>query len=216
MKLEGKRVQSDQIDLYLTIDFNEQCELLPSGSVSFGLKGGQLKLTLENGKIPYEFRDLTGSFELSHPKERQESQARKALSNVEFLGAETHAKPKASNGTEESESTTAQFQVTTCQIATKGSQTNPGWVFEVETGEPILKGSLKNVKLATLKAIAFPCRVEATFEVSLQDIYLTKTEGLWSQNINRNQQIVLERGIAQLLLKRKLKPYLNRVELRYD
>lgn len=209
MKLEGTAVKSDQIDLYLTINFNEPSEPISVGSVAFGFKRGELKLKLENSKIPYEFRQLTGSIELSVQKETPELENSGAQSAVEASRVESQARTKTSSGTEH-------IKGVACQVTTKGSQTNPAWVFEVETGETVLKGALNKVKLATLKAIALPCYVEATFDVSLRDINLTQVERLWSQNLSRNQLAVLERGIARLLLKQKLKPYLSRVELQFD
>jgi hypothetical protein len=216
MKLAGTAVNSDQIDLYLTINFNEPCKPIAGGSVAFGFKRGELTLKLENSKIPYEFRELTGSIELSLEKETQEPENSQAQSGVEPSRVQSQTGTKAGVGTEPTEVTIAPFQCVACQVTTKGSQTNPAWVFEVETGETVLKGVLKKAKLATLKAIALPCYVEATFDVSLRDIYLTQVEGLWSPNLSRNQLAVLQRGIARLLLKRKLKPYLSRVELQYD
>jgi hypothetical protein len=60
--------QTHQIDLHITIIFNEQWESLKDGRIKFGLKGGELRLKLENGEIPYEYRKLSGSFKLSIPK----------------------------------------------------------------------------------------------------------------------------------------------------
>ena len=71
MKLEGILVESEQIDLPITIEFNEQWESLLGGRVKFGLKGGTLKLKLENGQIPEQLRNLTGLKEL---KEREASE----------------------------------------------------------------------------------------------------------------------------------------------
>ncbi len=42
MKLAGTAVNSDQIDLYLTINFNEPCKPIAGGSVAFGFKRGEL------------------------------------------------------------------------------------------------------------------------------------------------------------------------------
>ena len=216
MKLQGTPVQPGQIDLYLTINFNEQCEPLVGGSVRFGLTGGELKLRLENGSIPYEFRELSGSLKLSPHQKGQDPQDNQAQNIVESSVIQSQDNISQKRGTELTEDKTNPPQLVGFQVTTKGSQQIPAWVFEVETGEPILKGSINNVKLATLKAITLPCYIEATFEVSLQDVYLTQTQGLWSPNISRNQLAVLERGIAQLLLKRKLKPYLSRQQIRYD
>jgi hypothetical protein len=68
MQLEGILVESEQIDLPITIEFNEQWESVEGGRVKFGLKGGTLKLNLENGHIPQNLCNLTGLKEL---KERQ-------------------------------------------------------------------------------------------------------------------------------------------------
>ncbi|MEZ2317848.1 MAG: hypothetical protein ACBR15_02450 [Microcoleus sp.] len=68
MKLEGILIKSEQIDLPITIEFNEQWESLSRGRVKFGLKGGTLRLNLENAQIPDKLRNLTGLKEL---KERQ-------------------------------------------------------------------------------------------------------------------------------------------------
>jgi hypothetical protein len=68
MQLEGILVESEQIDLPITIEFNEQWESLLGGRVKFGLKGGTLRFNLENGQISDKLRNLTGLKEL---KERQ-------------------------------------------------------------------------------------------------------------------------------------------------
>jgi hypothetical protein len=68
MKLVGKTVKSRQwllqqqsvleaIELNLTLSFNEQWEQLPAGRIKFGIKAGELRLTLKNGTIPYEDRE---------------------------------------------------------------------------------------------------------------------------------------------------------------
>ena len=68
MKLEGILIKSEQIDLPITIEFNEQWESVEGGRVKFGLKGGTLRLNLKNGQISEKLRNLTGLKEL---KDRQ-------------------------------------------------------------------------------------------------------------------------------------------------
>lgn len=68
MKLEGILIKSEQIDLPIMIEFNEQWESLLGGRVKFGLKGGTLRFKLENGQISDNLRNLTGLKEL---KEKQ-------------------------------------------------------------------------------------------------------------------------------------------------
>jgi hypothetical protein len=237
MKLEGLPVQPQnqdsiefwrtstkmQIDLHLTIRFNEQWESLSQGRVKFGLKGGELRVKLENSEIPYESRELTGSIKLSLQNERQKPEVRKAQKGRELRAIAINSslngsKPKAQANidTVQKSSGTAQGQASVCQVTTKLSEENPAWVFEEEIGQPVLKGLLNQAKLATLNAIDLPCRVEATFEVSKRDVCLTDAEGLWPPDISRNKRAVLDRLIIQRLLEPKLKPYLSRSELHYD
>ena len=58
----------EQIDLYLSIDFHEQWQPINAGRVKFGFKGGELQIHLENGKIPTEYRQLSGWVQLSADK----------------------------------------------------------------------------------------------------------------------------------------------------
>ncbi len=60
------------------------------------------------------------------------------------------------------------------------------------------------------------CRIEATFEVSKQDVHLTDAEGLWRHDISPNQHAVLERKLVLFLLETKLKPYLSWAQLCYE
>jgi hypothetical protein len=255
MELEGTLVQPDnqqhlefwttstqrqQIDLHLTLHFNEQWESLDRGRVKFGLKGGELRLKLENSEIPYESRELVGSIELYRRKDNQEAERSQARKGTQGRACEQSAPPKAiarsasakpiaiafslkgnkpqsqvSVATEQTSSQPGSF-VTLCHVTTKVTEENPVWIFEEEMGKPVLKGLLNKAKLATLNVLALPCRVEATFEVSKRDVCLTDAEGLWPPDISRNKRAVLDRLIIQRLLEPKLKLYLSRAELHYD
>ena len=238
MELEGIPVQPDsqehlafwttstprqQIDLHLTIHFNEQWESLDKGRVKFGLKGGELRLKLANSEIPHESRELVGSLELHKAKKKQDperSQApkgtpgRASLIALSLNGNKPPAQVTA--GTKQRSDQTELTPVTVCHVTQKVTEENPVWIFEEEMGEAVLKGGLNQVKLATLNVLALPCRVEATFEVSKRDVCLTDAEGLWPPDISRNKRAVLDRLIIQRLLEPKLKPYLSRSELHYD
>ena len=63
----------EQIDLYLKIDCHEQWQPINAGRVKFGFKGGELKIQLENGKMPTELRQLSGWIQLSADKTPQSS-----------------------------------------------------------------------------------------------------------------------------------------------
>ena len=221
MQLEGIPVQSgstdtEQLELYLTINFNEQWEPLLGGRIKFGLKGGELKLKLENGEMPLATGELNGSFDLSVQKERQQQQGSKTQSNVEASLAESKPGVQDKLGTEKTTGETAQFQLSSCQVLTKGSEVDPAWSFAVKTGKPVLNGLLKKAKLGTVNVTRQPCCIEATFEVSAQDVFMTDAEGLWHHDISPNKHAVLERKLILFLLETKLKPYLSWVQLRYE
>ncbi|HEY9653708.1 MAG TPA: hypothetical protein V6C95_23805 [Coleofasciculaceae cyanobacterium] len=204
------------IDLYLTVHFNEQWESLQQGRFKFGLRGGELRIKMENSEIPYEFRQLIGSFELSQHPQRQSPKGRVPQKPSKGQSHSGNSGTPKTPVQEPNSKETEPVPVNICHITTKISEENPTWVFEEEMGGLVLKGVLEQVKLATVTAIAFPCRVEATFEVSKRDVCLTDAEGLWPPDLSRNKQAILARLIIQRLLEPKLKPYLSRAELHYD
>jgi uncharacterized protein YjbI with pentapeptide repeats len=73
----------EQIDLYLKIDCHEQWQPINAGRVKFGFKGGELKIQLENGKMPTELRQLSGWVQLSADKTPQSSVECQVLSQGE-------------------------------------------------------------------------------------------------------------------------------------
>lgn len=233
LELEGAAAQTDpetcfefcllpnrgqQTELHLTLKFGEQWESLGEGRVKFGLRGGELRLKLENGDIPYECRELDGYLELSLPDGEGGNPDRKTETAKDFWENGSHETQNESNGgdTQRRISIAEQFRVTICQVTTRISGENPAWIFEEEMGEPVLRGSVQKTKLATLEILALPCRVEATFEVAKRDICLTEAEGVWPPDLSRNKRAVLDRLIIQHLLEPKLEPYLSRAELHYD
>lgn len=214
--LQGILVQSDGIDLNLTINFNEQWEALKGGRVKFGLKGGELRLKLENSKSPYEFRKFTRLLTVELIMGRDTTGSYKTTGSAGLSVEKEKAGVSTNFSAEEQYGATDKFQFTTCQVTTKGSEENPIWDFRVKTGEPVLIGSLTNSKLATLSVTKKPCCVEATFEISKRDVYISEGEGLYPDNISRNKRAWIEREIALWLLETKLNPYMSRVRLQYD
>ncbi|NES21790.1 MAG: hypothetical protein F6K41_23415 [Symploca sp. SIO3E6] len=214
--------ETQQINLQLTINFNEQWESLGEGRIKFGLKGGELRLKLENSEIPYESRTLAGQMRLSPPQNPQQSPTNKQPNGISISELAKNIffkkiKPDAESNVVDSKSSSAnQCPISLCHVTTKISEENPVWVFEEERDELALKGSLLKVNLATLNILALPCRVEATFEVSQRNVCLTDAEGLWLPDLSRNKKAVLEKLIVQHLLEPKIKPYLSRAELRYE
>ena len=231
MKLEGKLVQPEkvgmfnlkpklatpnQIKLYLTLQFNEHEEQLPKSRIHFGLKGGTLKLKLENGKIDLASSALNGSFKLCRQPEQPNQESNDYQSCVTVSLRERKPEVNANLNTHQSAGTTKQSSFSQPQVSAQGFEENPTWVFVGEKDQPVLKGLLKPTLLGTLKVTAKPCRVEATFCVAPQDIYISHTEGLLPQTTSKKKQVVIEQAIARRLFKGKLRPYVSRQELRYD
>jgi hypothetical protein len=211
-----------QIDLYLTIQFNEQTKVpIPGGEIAFGLKGGELRLKLENGKIPLEFRELAGSLEHSVQIERQKQEGTEAQSATKATIVDMKPGFEFSLGEKKREETADKFQLTVYQVTVKGSETYPAWVFKVKTGEPILRESLNKATLGRIEVQRNPCGIEATFEVSKRDVQITDASGIWLKNFSFKQldvekQRVLDIWILKKILMPKLQPHLSKVVLQYE
>jgi Pentapeptide repeats (8 copies) len=190
--------QTQQLDIHLSLNFNEHWEPLLGGRVKFGLQGGTLKLNLENCEIPVASRQLVGDFELS-PID----------SSIEVLSTESEGEVRDNEKAEKLQET----ECTLCHVSTIGDDTKPAWIFSLKRGKPVLKGLLKSVKLGELPAK--PLRIAAAFEVTKEDIYLTDAEGLWPHDITPNQHSVLER-ILTVYLANKLQPALSWALLSYN
>jgi hypothetical protein len=231
MEMEGTLIQPDkssilnifhsqqtvrqQIKLHLLINFNEQWESFKLGRIKFGLKGGELKLKLQNSEMPYEARQLAAPLTVHILKERQEQKSSTNKIGVEPSAASGKAGVKVNLGTEGTENITDKFPITDYQISLKGNNENPAWSFQVETGEPLLKGLLEKTELGTLNVTGKPCYVEATFEVSRSDIKVVLGEGIWNKNLIPEKREALEIKFIKLLLNKKLGSYLSRVKLQY-
>ena len=163
---------SNQIDLHLTINFNEQWEPMPGGRSKFGLSGGELRLKLDNCSIPFNLRVLKSQFDLAISKERQQqaSQDSKETAEASIETNPVKIAKTAIKGLLErkfSGGTTDKFQFTSAQVTTKGEPENPAWVFENQTGESVLIGLLTDTKLGTIEVAEKPCGVEARFDTNL-------------------------------------------------
>ncbi len=197
--------QAQQLDIHLSLNFNEHWEPILGGRVKFGLQGGTLKLNLENCEIPVASRQLVGSFKLSPIEETQ-----LIKSSSEVLLTENLRGVRDSHHAEKINETDCTF----CHISTIGDDTKPAWIFALEEGKSVLKGLLKSAKLGQFSAQQL--RMKATFEVAKEDIYLTDAEGLWPHDITPNQHSVLARILTVYLQKNKLQPAISWALLSYN
>lgn len=212
--LEGilKQPSANKIDLYFTINFNEQWENLIIGRVKFGIRGGELRLKLDNGKIPYASRSFNSPLSVSTVVEIELGQSSE---NVNEVGASLSVDKPGLTAKRNEKSTLGRkekFQETIFNISTKGSEEKPTWVFKANRDDMVMIGTLTDKKLATMEIISNPYSITATFEISMRDVRLTDSEGLPS-DISRNKWAWIERRIILWLLESKLKPYMSKVEL---
>ena len=203
--LFAKRDEYKQIDLFLTIRFNEHWYDLPGGRIRFGINGGQLTLKLENGEIPLDLIDLSGPFNLAVSVKRVKKDTTKGKKGVKVSaqGGEI------SQESEETAEYSDEISFIACQVTTKGTNTNPVWVFEEKQEERVLKGLLKSAKLATMNILAKPCVVRAEFDISNKNIQITDFEGIWFQNITPGKRITIDRMIVNALLKEVVQTHLS-------
>jgi uncharacterized protein YjbI with pentapeptide repeats len=104
-----------------------------------------------------------------------------------------------------------------CQVETTGTETEPGWIFRAKPPTTnVLPESLETLKLGTVQVTGSPMVVEATFQVEAADVQTLAAQGLWPHDVSPNKHGILERKLIRSLVKFKLQPYLNRVELRFS
>ncbi|WP_194050909.1 hypothetical protein [Nodosilinea sp. LEGE 06152] len=202
-----------EVPLHLTLNFNEQWENIALGRVKFGLRGGELTLTVNNGRVPYSSRFLVQDLVVSIKKGLTIS------SNIEtqYDGEGTLSKEgivaRLSSSTKKNSSKVEVEEVNSCQVSTKGSEKQPKWSFRLRSlDELVLLGLIEN-SLCYVHIEDEPCNVEARFEVSKWDVWILDAEGIWPRDISANKRAFIEREIVFHLLSSKLQPYLSRIVL---
>ena len=214
-----KKSEPDVIALFVRINFNEQWVNFNFGRVKFGLSGGELRLKLENGKMPSELRnqDLKKSLEREMSVERQSGGEQERKSQVEGSLAPDLSKAglKGVGEDRQKDSRSDKFQLKIAQISNKGADDQPVWVFENKTREPVLLGELAD-SLGRMLIKGIPLEVEATFTPEMRQVVITGLENLFKDDISGNKLKAFELGFAKKLLKNKTQPYLSRQVLRYE
>lgn len=219
-----KKSEPDAIDLFVRINFNEQWITFSFGRVKFGLLGGELRLKLENGKMPSELRnkDLKKVLEREYAIERQVGGEQERKSQVKGSLAPDLSKAglEAVGEDRRKDSRSDKFQLKIAQISHKGADDQPVWVFENKTREPVLIGELAD-SLGKMLIEGIPCSIEAIFTPEMRQVIVTGLENLLGDDIGDRKLSILqlslfELGVAKLFLKYKTQPYLSRQVLRYE
>ncbi|MFM6064007.1 MAG: hypothetical protein ACKPAE_16755 [Microcystis panniformis] len=214
-----KKSEPEAFSLSVRIIFNQQWLDFSFGRVKFGLRGGELRLKLENGKMPSDLRNEALKKILARELqiERQLGGEKESKSQVE--GSVTPDLSKASlKGVREQrqkESQGDKFQLKIAQISHKGANDQPVWVFENRTGELVLLGELAD-SLGKMLVVGVPWSIEATFTHEMRQVVITGLEDLFKDDISGHKLNVFELALAKLFLKHKTQPYLSRQVLRYE
>lgn len=214
-----KKSDPEAFALSVRIIFNQQWLDFRFGRVKFGLRGGELRLKLENGQMPSELRNEALKKILARELEIERQLGGEQESKFQLEGTVTPDLPKASlKGVREQrqkESQGDKFQLKIAQISHKGANNQPVWVFENRTGEPVLIGELAD-SLGKMLIAGVPWSVEATFTPEMRQVVITGLENLFKDDISGHKLNVFELAVAKLFLKHKTQPYLSRQVLRYE
>ena len=214
-----KKSEPEAFSLSVRIIFNEQWLDFRFGRVKFGLRGGELRLKLENGQMPSELRNEALKKILARELEIERQLGGEQESKSQLEGSITPDLSKANlKGVREQrqkESQGDKFQLKIAQISHKGANNQPVWVFENRTGEPVLIGELAD-SLGKMLIAGVPWSVEATFTPEMRQVVITGLENLFKDDISGHKLNVFELALAKLFLKHKTQPYLSRQVLRYE
>ncbi len=205
-----KKSEPEAFSLSVRINFNQQWLVFSFGRVKFGLRGGELRLKLENGQMPSELRNEALKKILA--REEQESKSQVEASVTPDL---SKASLKGVGEQRQKKSQVDKFQLKIAQVSHKGANNQPVWVFENRTGEPVLIGELAD-SLGKMLIAGVPWSVEATFTPEMRQVVITGLENLFKDDISGHKLNVFELGFAKLFLKHKTQPYLSRQVLRYE
>ncbi|AFY68798.1 hypothetical protein Pse7367_0488 [Thalassoporum mexicanum PCC 7367] len=206
--IESEKEGFDRLDLQLTIRFGEHTEEILGGTVTIALKRGDLKLKIEDGRVPLDDLQLTAEFEeyIEYEEAQEIGTEVKGSVSAKDVGIEAKETGKRSR----------KSQSKYYQVHTAGTETEPIWRFIDQTGK-YLHRMLKKTTIGIVHAESNPCQIAARFTVSgVGDIYLVKASGLWPKNISRNKFAQLERFLVGLILQEKLQPHLSYVEVVYE
>ena len=214
-----KKSEPEAFSLSVRIIFNEQWLDFRFGRVKFGLRGGELRLKLENGQMPSELRNEALKKILARELEIERQLGGEQEGKFQLEGSITpdllKANLKGAREQRQKESQGDKFQLKIAQISHKGANNQPVWVFENRTGEPVLIGELAD-SLGKMLIAGVPWSVEATFTHEMRQVVITGLENLFRDDISGHKLNVFELAVAKLFLKHKTQPYLSRQVLRYE
>lgn len=206
----------NRLTLDITINFNEQEEILPLGKIRFGIRGGELRLKLSNGSVLS--RGLIHKLELAIPNEISISNGHETNlgGEISFPAPEKGSMAKLSGSGKSIMAKTEKSMISLWQVSTKGDNSEPAWVFRLRNlGEEVLIGTLQD-RLCEVIINDEPFKLEAVFRVSKEDVWITGSYGLWTNADSRNKNAALGRFVLLKILMPRLENYLSRLDFSLD
>ncbi|ELS03478.1 putative low-complexity protein [Xenococcus sp. PCC 7305] len=98
-------------------------------------------------------------------------------------------------------------------IDSESSEATNNWTFTLESAKLLLADSLQRIKLGTVKILAQPFNIKATWQICPADVSLAEAEDLWLHDLSPNKHGVLERAIVFFCCKNQLPSSLSWVQL---
>ena len=210
--------EQSQMRLNISAFFNYQVETVLGGKICFAVRGGDLRLDLNNIEMSNFL--VTSDFDWFVEKSTRiatksttkfsdsiEAKAGVKGSKLEGNLRSSKTKSDSSESDMQDEAKYDSWQVTALQGA------NPGWRFLVKTGGPFLEGNIKNEKFAVLKTVGEKGSLTIIFSTEQRYVFVEVTEGaFWDFGSRDIRQIkVANLYLWHKVLKPVLMPYLSKV-----
>lgn len=208
----GKALENRRFLINLTIVFGEEQEIefpgifksgFLKGKLTFGLRKGWLKLSLDGCCLPLENVHLEKPLKIFLEQEIEQE-----ISGEAEIGASIIPTSNPDNssriGIKGSRKRVEKFRFDLFQIRKVGSEQMPTWIFEALPPEPTLQGSLKSKTLGEFIFLDKASRIEAVFCSRAEDIRITWGEIGSTKNISRNKIALIERAIAMKYLAQEI------------
>ena len=225
----------EKLCLHIDIEFSESWETLTKNKffvvkkdwrINFGLKAGELGLTLENLssppsqrnfkiKLPYDqeiMTEVTRSQEVSELKQKSSNPG----IHVGLDKASLSIKENNVSARQSKDRVTTKDVMTRniVRIQSKGNVSTPKWSFELTTSDPFIIGGIEDW-LADLDIGSRPYKLTAVFKTSINDISIHKIDGMEYFDSTLNKRAVIKRMLQKNLFKLFGDP-ISTVEIKYE
>jgi hypothetical protein len=161
-------LQSENFLISLSIVFGGEQEIkfpgvskvgFLKGRLTFGLRKGQLKLSLDGCQLPLEKVHLEKPLKISLEQDIEQEVSGETEIGVSIIPA---SKPNGNGqiGIKGSRKRVEKFRVEVFQVRKVGSEEMPAWIFEASPSESTLQGSLKRETLGEFILLSADSRMK--------------------------------------------------------